>query len=93
MIAISELYRSFSCRSTIYPITKLGFFKNKYLVLAVVSSLTILLLGMFVPALRSLFDIVRLGTVEILVLFAVASIGTISIELHKHFMTRTEQVA
>ena len=92
MIAISELYRSFSCRSTIYPITKLGFFNNKYLILAVVSSLSILFLGMFVPALRRLFDIVQLGIIEILVLFAVASIGTITIELHKHFMTRTEQI-
>ena len=89
-ICISELYRSFSSRSTIYPVTKIGFFKNKWLLLAVFSSLIIAFSGLFVPALGKWFNTVPLSFMDVIVLFAISSIGTIVIELYKHFKTRNE---
>lgn len=54
----SELLRAFSVRSTKYTLKELGFTSNSYLIKAVILSFALLLLVMYVPFLRDLFEVV-----------------------------------
>ena len=91
-IAMFELYQAFACRSTIYSSIKVGLFKNKWLVLAVLSSFILIVASIFIPAFGSYLDMVPLGITEFFVIVIISSIGAIIIELSKHFRTRNEQI-
>lgn len=56
----SELLRAFSVRSTKYTLKELGFASNSYLIKAVILSFALLLVVMYVPVLRDLFEVVSL---------------------------------
>ena len=53
----SELLRAFSVRSEKYTLKELGWFSNKYLVKANLLSFALLLLVMYIPPLRRLFEL------------------------------------
>ena len=54
----SELLRAFSVRSTKYTLKELGFTSNPHLIKAVILSFALLLVVMYVPVLRELFEVV-----------------------------------
>ena len=54
----SELLRAFSVRSTKYTLKELGFTSNPHLIKAVILSFALLLVVMYVPVLRDLFEVV-----------------------------------
>ena len=56
----SELLRAFSVRSVKFTLKELGFTSNSYLIKAVILSFALLLLVMYVPVLRDLFEVVSL---------------------------------
>ena len=56
----SELLRAFSVRSVKFTLKELGFISNSYLIKAVILSFALLLLVMYVPVLRDLFEVVSL---------------------------------
>lgn len=56
----SELLRAFSVRSTKFTLKELGFTSNSYLIKAVILSFALLLVVMYVPILRDLFEVVSL---------------------------------
>ena len=56
MIAI-ELIIAISARSFKYPVFKVGVFKNKFLWIAVLSSLALQLIVLYVPGIQGLFDV------------------------------------
>ena len=56
----SELLRAFSVRSVKFTLKELGFTTNSYLIKAVILSFALLLLVMYVPVLRDLFEVVSL---------------------------------
>ena len=89
-ICISELYRAFSSRSTIYPVFKVGILKNKYLVWAVLSSFLIAVSGLIIPSVGNLFNLVPLGLFDIAMLMAISTIGTAAIEVYKYFKSKNE---
>jgi len=91
-VAMFELYQAFACRSTIYPAIKVGLFKNKWLILAVLSSFIFVVLSVFVPSFGSYLDMVPITLAEFLVIVALSSIGAIIIELSKYFRTRNEKI-
>ena len=62
-LSFSELLRAFTARSEHYPLFKIGLFSNRWMFLAVSSSLTLLLLVVYVPFLQPAFNTVPL-TVE-----------------------------
>lgn len=82
-ISLCELYQAFSCRSTMYPAWKVGIFKNKYLVLAVASSVALLLAAVFIPSFGVLLNMVPLSLAEVLIIGALSSSGALFIELSK----------
>lgn len=82
-LGMSELYQSFTCRSTIYPIFKIGPFKNKYLLLAVGTSIIVIVTSIFIPTLGKYLDMAPLTTWQILAVTLIASAPSISIEISK----------
>lgn len=54
----AELLRSFSVRSFKYTLAHIGFFTNKNLNKAVLASFSLMLIVMFVPAFRDLFNVI-----------------------------------
>jgi magnesium-transporting ATPase (P-type) len=60
-LSFSELLRAFTARSERMSIFKIGVFSNKYMNYAVLSSLVLLLVVVYVPFLRPIFETVPLG--------------------------------
>jgi len=60
-LSFSELLRAYTARSTLYPLTRIGFFTNKYMQYAVGASLLLLLLVIYVPFLQEVFGTVVLS--------------------------------
>lgn len=77
-LSVSELLRAYTARSEYYPLLKIGFFSNKWMNWAVLSSLALIMLVVYVPFLNTIFNTLPLGWAqwaEILPLFLVPSIA------------------
>ena len=59
-LSFSELLRAFTARSERYPIFKIGVFSNRYMNLAVLTSLFLLLAVVYIPFLQPIFKTVSL---------------------------------
>jgi len=91
-VAMFELYQAFACRSTIYPAVKVGLFKNKWLIVAVLSSFTFIAGAIFIPSFGFYLDMVPITFVEFLIIIVLSSIGAVIIEMSKHFKTKDEKI-
>ncbi len=89
-ISMFELYQALSSRSTIYPAFKVGLFRNKLLLLAVLSSFTIIASGIFVPSFGRFLDMARIDLSLFVFILIISSIGAIIIEISKYLKTRHE---
>ena len=94
-ISMFELYQAFASRSTIYPAFKVGIFKNKYLVLAVLSSFIVITTSIFIPYIGKLpygvaLKMVPIGIFEFLAIAIISSIGAIIIEISKYIKSKNE---
>lgn len=87
-LASSELLRAYTARSERYPILKIGIFNNKWMNIAVLSSLGLLLLILYVPFFNTVFDTVPLGWTEWRLILPLLLIPSIAAELAKVFVTR-----
>jgi Ca2+-transporting ATPase len=83
-VSMFELYQAFTCRSTIYPSWQVGYFKNPWLIIAVLSSFSIIACGVFIPLFGQFVDMAPLSFTEFLVITLISSIGGILIELNKY---------
>jgi Ca2+-transporting ATPase len=82
-IILFEMFIAFNCRSTRYSIFKLGWFSNKWLVLAVLSSVFLMALVLYVPSLAFLFHTVPLGLSDWIVALLISSSALVFVELYK----------
>ena len=90
-LSISELLRAFTARSEYYPLLKIGLFKNKLMNWAVLGSLVLIMLVIYVPFLQPIFNTATLGWaqwVEILPLILVPSVAA---EVTKYAMQKKIQ--
>jgi Ca2+-transporting ATPase len=55
-LSCSELLRAFTARSEYYPLIKIGLFTNRWMNYAVISSLALILLVVYVPFLNTVFQ-------------------------------------
>ncbi len=92
-ISMFELYQALASRSTIYPALRVGIFKNKFLILAVLSSFAVIAASIFIPSFGKFLDMVPIGIAEFLVIAAISSIGAVIIEICKYYNTRNEPIA
>jgi Ca2+-transporting ATPase len=77
-LSLSELFRAYTARSEYYPLTKIGIFSSKNMNLAVLVSLVLVLMVVYVPFLQVIFDTISLSWIhwaEILPLVLIPSIA------------------
>ena len=60
-LSCSELLRAYTARSEYFPLLKIGVFTNKWMNIAVASSLVLILAVIYVPFLNNVFDTLPLG--------------------------------
>ena len=63
-LSLSELLRAYTARSERYPLLKMGVFKNKWMNLAVLASVALVMAVIYIPGLNIVFDTVPLTLVE-----------------------------
>jgi len=87
-LIFSELLRAYTSRSETLSVFKIGFFSNKYMVGGTFISFLLLLVVLYVPALREIFDTVKLSVYDwdIMVLFGI--IPFIAAEISKIFLRK-----
>jgi len=92
-MVLFELFLTFACRSELHSIFKLGFWSNKWLVFANISSLVLLLVVMEIPALEDAFHLVPLTLEDWLIMAPIALSGFVSVEILKLIFRRTAKTA
>jgi Ca2+-transporting ATPase len=82
-IVMFELFQAISCRSVRKPVFAVGVFANKWLWIAVASSIALQLMLLYVPFFQNVFHTAALSVKEWLIILSVAASGFIYLELHK----------
>ena len=87
-LSLCELFRAFTCRSERLSLFRIGIFSNPYLVAAVVLSVVMLAVTVFVPVLNPIFNTQPLGVTEWAVVIGLALIPAVAEELTKLWLRR-----
>jgi Ca2+-transporting ATPase len=93
-LSISELFRAYTARSEFYPLLKIGFFKNKLMNWAVLGSLVLIMLVVYVPFLQPIFNTapLRIGHwLEVLPLVLIPSIAAEVTKIYIRKLMKKEQ--
>jgi Ca2+-transporting ATPase len=91
-LSISELFRAYTARSEYFPLIKIGIFKNKWMNLAVLSSLLMILAAIYVPFLNPIFRTEPLGWRQWAEIIPLLLIPSLVAELTKWIFARNYQV-
>lgn len=86
-LSLSELVRAYTARSERYPLLKIGIFSNKWMNLAVLFSIVLVLAVIYVPFLNNIFDTLPLRWVEWVEIIPLLLIPSVAAELAKYFVT------
>jgi Ca2+-transporting ATPase len=84
LVVFSEMFNAFNWRSERYSVFSLGLFTNKALVYAVLTTVILQLMVIYVPFLQFAFSTVPLSLSELGIILALASTTLISVEIVKH---------
>ena len=87
-LSISELFRAFTARSERYPLLKIGLFSNKWMNRAVLSSLALLMLVVYLPFLNPVFNTISLGWEEWSLILPLVLVPSVVAELTKLLIYR-----
>jgi Ca2+-transporting ATPase len=87
-LSISELFRAYTARSEFYPLLKIGFFKNKLMNWAVLGSLVLIMLVIYVPFLQPIFNTAPLGLEQWLEILPLVLIPSVAAELTKNVIRK-----
>ena len=90
-LTLSELGRALTARSEYYPIWKIGIFSNRYMNLAILSSVALILGAIYIPFFNPIFNTVPLGWMQWEVLLPLLLIPSIAAELVKLVYQRTKK--
>jgi Ca2+-transporting ATPase len=86
-LSLGELLRAFTARSEYFPILKIGVFNNRWMNMAVLASLSMIILVVYVPFLQEVFDTEPLGLQQWLNLLPLILLPSIGAELTKLFFS------
>ncbi len=89
VLACSQLFHSFNCRSTHESIFKLGFLTNSKLVYATLTSFILQMSVVYVPFLQTVFKTKPLGLFDWVVVLVISSLTLWAVELVKFFKRRS----
>ncbi len=90
-MVLMELANALSARSLKHTVFKVGIFKNKFLWLAILSSLGLQLIVLYTPALQTLFDVTTPEPFDwaIAILFTIITFA--SIEISKYIISKKQK--
>jgi Ca2+-transporting ATPase len=91
VLSSSELARADSSRSEYFSVLRIGLFSNKYMQYAVLASVGLLLLVIYVPFFNGIFDTVPLTLGEWALLLPLIFLPTFAAELTKLVMRLTDR--
>jgi Ca2+-transporting ATPase len=91
-LSISELFRAFTSRSEFYPVLKIGLFNNKWMNYAVLASLVMILLVIYVPFLNPIFKTDPLGWTQWLEILPLFLLPSVAAEVTKAIQSRRNRV-
>lgn len=92
-LSFSELLRAFTARSERYLLHRLGFFSNRYMIYAVLSSMVLLFAVLYVPFLEPVFDTVPMTVAHWEVVLPLLIVPALIQELTKWVLARVELVS
>lgn len=87
-LSVSELLRAYTARSEYYPLLKIGLFNNRWMNLAVLSSLGLILAVVYIPFLQDVFGTEALGWPQWADILPLVVIPSVVAELTKVFLLR-----
>jgi Ca2+-transporting ATPase len=87
-LIFSELLRAYTSRSETYSVFSIGFFANKFMVGGTVISFLLLLIVLYVPYLREVFDTTFLSFYDWDIIVAFGLIPFVAAEVSKIFLRR-----
>jgi Ca2+-transporting ATPase len=87
-LSCSELLRAFTARSEYYPMMKIGMFGNKFMNYAVLSSLVLIMLVVYVPFLQTIFNTQPLGWTQWSEILPLLIIPSFAAELTKYIFAK-----
>ena len=90
-LSASELLRAYTARSERYPLLKIGVFKNKWMNLAVITSLVLMLAVVYVPFLNPIFQTVPLGLPQWELILPLLLIPSIVAEITKAVLNKNAE--
>jgi len=90
-LSLSELFRAYTARSEYFPLTKIGIFTNKNMNVAVLVSVILVLLVVYVPFLRTVFDTTALGLKDWAEILPLVLIPSIAAEVMKSITYKQNQ--
>lgn len=90
-LSASELFRAYTARSERYSIFKIGVFSNKWMNYAVLTSLALMLMVVYVPFFNDAFQTEPLGWSEWLLIIPLLLIPSIAAEITKWVLSRKSQ--
>ncbi len=82
-LSLSELLRAYTARSEYYPLAKIGFFTNKWMNIAIVSSAALVLMVVYIPFFNRVFDTLPLGGSQWVVILPLLAVPSIAAEVTK----------
>ncbi|MEM4152701.1 MAG: calcium-translocating P-type ATPase, PMCA-type [Candidatus Pacearchaeota archaeon] len=83
-----QMFFVFTCRSN-KPLQKIGFFSNKYLIIAVIASIALHLIIIYSP-LNLIFKLIPLKSEELLMTFLLAILGLVVFEIYKNIKYKND---
>jgi Ca2+-transporting ATPase len=86
-LSMSELVRAFTARSERYPLLKIGVFTNKWMNLAVLASVCLVLVVVYVPFFNDIFNTLPLGLAEWELIVPLFLVPSLAAEAVKYFIT------
>ncbi len=90
-LSLSELLRAFTARSERYPILKIGVFTNKWMNIAVISSIALIMMVIYVPFFNKIFNTIPMSWNEWKVILPLVIIPSIVAELTKYYISRKKK--
>jgi len=87
-LSISELFRAYTARSEFYPLLKIGIFKNKLMNWAVLGSMVLIIMVLYVPFFQPIFNTAPLGFEQWIEILPLVLIPSVAAELTKLVLSK-----
>ncbi len=87
-MAFSQLFNVINMRSLDASIFKIGFFSNRFMVIALLISIVVQFLVIYMPFFQNIFSFVALNTYEWVLIIALSSLILFVVEVYKFFKRR-----